>query len=146
MPSVKKVKLISSSDNQVALCHSLEEVIHVAWYFQPTFLAVWAIAHAYATFVAARIGIVGAVHSDHVGSVETSTAHRRAVARCTQSSAALPLLPYHHGARAVGEGSIGHLADGSFRMRDSDLRQVLHAITPLDTLHLDVANGEELKL
>ena len=91
-------------------------------HFQPALLAVWAIAHAYATFVAARIGIVSAAHSDHVGSVETSTPHRRAVACSTQSSAALPLLPYHHGARAVGEGGIGHLAESVLRMLDCDLR------------------------
>jgi len=55
MPSVKKVKLIPSSNNQVALIPLLEKVVHVPWHFQPTLLAVWAVAHAYATFVATRI-------------------------------------------------------------------------------------------
>lgn len=55
MPSVKKVRLISSSNNQVALTRLLEKVIHVPGHFQPALLAVWAIAHADASFVAARI-------------------------------------------------------------------------------------------
>ena len=114
MPNVKEVKLVSSSNNQVVLVPLSEKVVHVPWHFQPALLAVWAVAHAYTTFVAARIRIVSAAHSDHVGSVETSTSHGRAVACCAQGSAALPLLPYHHRARAVGEGRIGHLADSNF--------------------------------
>jgi hypothetical protein len=55
MPGVKKVKLISSSNNQVALIPLSEKVVHVPWHFQPALLAVWAVAHAYATFVATRI-------------------------------------------------------------------------------------------
>lgn len=53
MSNVKKVKLISSSSSQAALVPLSKEVVHVPWHFQPAFLAVRAIAHAYAAFVAA---------------------------------------------------------------------------------------------
>lgn len=74
LSNVKKVKLISSSGSQTALVPLSKEMVHVPWHFQPAFFAVRAIAHAYTTFVAARILIIVA-HGDHVGSVETSTSH-----------------------------------------------------------------------
>ena len=57
-----------------AACAASEKVIHMPWHFQPAFLAVWAIAHAYATFVAAHIGIISA-HGDHVGAIQTGPTH-----------------------------------------------------------------------
>jgi hypothetical protein len=123
---------------------SSEEVVHVPWHLQPALLAVRAIAHAYATFVAARVGIIIA-HGDHVSSIKTGTTHRRAIACRTQSATPLSLLPYHHRARAIGEGRVGHLADSILGLRDCNLGQVLrftNPIAPLDTLHFNIANGE----
>jgi hypothetical protein len=73
---MRMVRKSCSSHRQTigVLGPSLEKVVHVPWHFQPALLTVWAIAHAYATFVAASIGIIVA-HRDHVRPVKTSASH-----------------------------------------------------------------------
>lgn len=113
-------------------------MVHVPRHSQPTFLAIRPIAHADTALVDTRLGLRGSGSSRSRGRIT----HWRTTARA-QSTAALPLLSYHHRARSVRVLGGLALCGIGLGKREGDLRQRLGVV---DALHFDITDAEELQL